>query len=128
MFCKTSWFVAAGMMTVVAASGCRSTRPELPHYPATDAPGPSAAAMYPAAELAPAATEEQWACPMHPQIRQSTPGKCSLCGMDLVRSAQLPAAGESSSGSGHSHSGSGHANSLESGHSHGCGSGCSGCG
>jgi membrane fusion protein, copper/silver efflux system len=34
----------------------------------------------------PATTEasEVWTCPMHPEIRQSTPGTCPLCGMDLV--------------------------------------------
>ena len=25
-----------------------------------------------------------WTCPMHPQVRQSAPGRCPLCGMDLV--------------------------------------------
>lgn len=25
-----------------------------------------------------------WTCPMHPDIRESKPGKCPLCGMDLV--------------------------------------------
>jgi hypothetical protein len=24
-------------------------------------------------------------CPMHSDVRQATPGKCSKCGMDLVR-------------------------------------------
>jgi YHS domain-containing protein len=28
---------------------------------------------------------EVWTCSMHPQIRQSGPGKCPVCGMDLVR-------------------------------------------
>lgn len=25
-----------------------------------------------------------WTCPMHPSVRQSTPGSCPICGMDLV--------------------------------------------
>jgi membrane fusion protein, copper/silver efflux system len=29
-------------------------------------------------------TEEVWTCSMHPQIRQSEPGKCPICGMDLI--------------------------------------------
>jgi Cu(I)/Ag(I) efflux system membrane fusion protein len=39
----------------------------------------------------PAHAEEavQYVCPMHPQIVQDRPGKCPICGMDLV-----PAAGE----------------------------------
>ncbi|MDW8288435.1 MAG: heavy metal-binding domain-containing protein, partial [Flammeovirgaceae bacterium] len=28
--------------------------------------------------------QEEWTCAMHPQVRQKTPGKCPLCGMDLV--------------------------------------------
>lgn len=29
-------------------------------------------------------TEQIWTCAMHPQIRQNKPGKCPLCGMDLI--------------------------------------------
>jgi Cu(I)/Ag(I) efflux system membrane fusion protein len=29
-------------------------------------------------------TESLWTCPMHPQIRLPEPGKCPICGMDLV--------------------------------------------
>ena len=31
-----------------------------------------------------AADETLWTCSMHPQIRQPKPGKCPLCGMDLI--------------------------------------------
>ena len=31
------------------------------------------------------AAPAQWTCSMHPQIRQSRPGSCPICGMDLVR-------------------------------------------
>lgn len=27
---------------------------------------------------------EQWVCPMHPEVRRSGPGKCPLCGMQLI--------------------------------------------
>ncbi len=30
------------------------------------------------------AGEEVWTCSMHPQIRQPEPGKCPICGMDLI--------------------------------------------
>lgn len=30
-----------------------------------------------------------WTCSMHPQIRQTRPGKCPICGMDLVPASQL---------------------------------------
>ncbi len=33
------------------------------------------------------AKEEIWTCSMHPQIRQPKPGKCPLCGMDLIPAA-----------------------------------------
>ena len=34
----------------------------------------------------PAASETKtvWTCSMHPQIREDKPGKCGLCGMDLI--------------------------------------------
>lgn len=28
--------------------------------------------------------EQVWTCSMHPQVRQSEPGQCPLCGMDLI--------------------------------------------
>lgn len=31
---------------------------------------------------------EAWTCPMHPQIQSSNPSRCSICGMDLVRSTK----------------------------------------
>ncbi|GMQ80323.1 MAG: hypothetical protein BMS9Abin04_298 [Planctomycetia bacterium] len=43
----------------------------------------------------PAAAPEVWSCSMHPQIRQNGPGKCPLCGMDLV-----PVAGGAGGGGG----------------------------
>lgn len=29
--------------------------------------------------------KSHWSCSMHPQVQQSGPGKCPLCGMDLIR-------------------------------------------
>jgi hypothetical protein len=31
-----------------------------------------------------------YACPMHPDVTSDAPGKCSKCGMDLVKSAKEP--------------------------------------
>ena len=31
------------------------------------------------------AIEKYWTCPMHPQVHSEEPGKCPLCGMDLVQ-------------------------------------------
>ncbi|MFZ2900175.1 MAG: efflux RND transporter periplasmic adaptor subunit [Saprospiraceae bacterium] len=35
-----------------------------------------------------------WTCSMHPQIRQSEPGKCPICGMDLIPLEEGGAQGE----------------------------------
>ncbi len=32
--------------------------------------------------------ETVWTCSMHPQIRQSEPGDCPICGMELIRASQ----------------------------------------
>lgn len=39
--------------------------------------------------------ENTYTCSMHPQIRQNEPGKCPLCGMDLIPLAQNSGSGES---------------------------------
>ncbi len=36
---------------------------------------------------------EIWTCPMHPQVRKDGPGKCPICGMDLVKAESLGTAG-----------------------------------
>jgi Cu(I)/Ag(I) efflux system membrane fusion protein len=41
-------------------------------------------------------TETTYTCSMHPQIRQNKPGKCPICGMDLIPVAQKSDKGESS--------------------------------
>ncbi|MGE4158008.1 MAG: efflux RND transporter periplasmic adaptor subunit [Planctomycetota bacterium] len=33
----------------------------------------------------------KYACPMHPEVAQDTPGSCPLCGMDLVKNPEPPA-------------------------------------
>lgn len=38
-------------------------------------------------------SETIWTCSMHPQIRQNEPGKCPICGMELI-----PVAGQSNQG------------------------------
>lgn len=34
----------------------------------------------------------EYTCPMHPNVRQTAPGRCPQCGMALVRAALRPAA------------------------------------
>jgi uncharacterized low-complexity protein len=31
------------------------------------------------------APQVSYVCPMHPDVKQATPGKCPKCGMDLVK-------------------------------------------
>lgn len=40
--------------------------------------------FWPHETLDPYAADGEWTCSMHPQIRRTGPGKCPICGMDLV--------------------------------------------
>jgi len=42
---------------------------------------------------------EKWISPRHPQVMSSTPGKCSVCGVELVSAASLGFTGEPVTGS-----------------------------
>ncbi len=55
-------------------------RPALPRVPQM-APGGSSTPASPSASTAPSPTV--YSCPMHPEVRSATPGKCPKCGMDL---------------------------------------------
>lgn len=46
----------------------------------TERGGSAAGDAEPAADV----EAEEWTCSMHPQIRQPKPGKCPICGMDLI--------------------------------------------
>jgi membrane fusion protein, copper/silver efflux system len=48
-----------------------------------DAPAPAAHQHGPAAHDA-APEVEYYTCPMHPSVKSETPGRCPICGMDLV--------------------------------------------
>src|SRR5690606_5594476 len=39
-------------------------------------------------------SQEQWSCPMHPEVLQDHPGDCPICGMDLVPLAPEPSSEE----------------------------------
>jgi len=34
---------------------------------------------------APRPTDKEYTCPMHPEVKQSSPGSCTKCGMQLVK-------------------------------------------
>lgn len=101
-----------GVLVLAFTMGCRN--PAHNHTPVLSS---TPAYQYPVATENPSAESRSdvWTCPMHPQVQQSQPGKCPLCGMALVRR------GETGAQSGHAHSGA-------SGHAPSSGSGCSHCG
>jgi hypothetical protein len=45
-----------------------------------------------------------WTCPMHPRVRQSLPGTCSVCGMELVQIGNPSGGGGAAPHAGHSNS------------------------
>lgn len=72
----------AGVVLLLAAftlgvlwGGRRGTSHQAPPGVSGAAPAPTAAAP---------TASEVWTCSMHPQVRQPKPGKCPLCGMDLI--------------------------------------------
>lgn len=94
---RTAWY-ALGVILVVATIGCRNPQrqksdyyTEMAKHTVYDPYSPS-----PSASSEPANSE--WTCPMHPQIQENQPGKCSICGMDLTREGESsPNMGNSSS-------------------------------
>jgi Cu(I)/Ag(I) efflux system membrane fusion protein len=68
------------LVLVLAATSCNK------QASSQNAAGTSAATQ-PAGEAAATATQAKvvYTCPMHPQVQQDKPGKCPLCGMDLVQ-------------------------------------------
>ena len=52
---------------------------------------PAARSHAPAETAAGEARQDVYTCPMHPEIREHTPGKCPKCGMDLVEAGSLAA-------------------------------------
>lgn len=63
-----------GFAALPAGCGPQQDAPEHAHMadgaPPGNAPAPAA--------------QQEWTCSMHPQIRMPAPGKCPICGMDLV--------------------------------------------
>jgi hypothetical protein len=109
--------LGAGLFTVllIAIAGCVSTSLDLPRdHPANPrastpplllsnplqagsavpAPGHDAAthATHDRAETQQSKPEsgEVWTCPMHPEVVRGGPGKCPICGMNLVKRAKAP--------------------------------------
>jgi heavy metal-binding protein len=54
------------------------------HEHDTAAPNTAVPASSEPSTSAPAGVTSQWTCPMHPEIVRPEPGKCPICGMQLV--------------------------------------------
>lgn len=52
--------------------------------PATPSAAGSVAGSESSAELGPPDAIHHWTCSMHPSVRQQGPGKCPICGMELI--------------------------------------------
>lgn len=74
--------VVAILMVAAFLSGRRTA----PRQANTSAPQARADSSEPASfgDTASPATSEVWSCSMHPQIQLPGPGKCPICGMDLI--------------------------------------------
>lgn len=74
--------LALATMSALALAGCR--KGESPAAAHSDPEAPRTAAKRERA---------MWHCPMHPTVIREEPGKCPLCGMDLVPFVEPPASG-----------------------------------
>jgi Cu(I)/Ag(I) efflux system membrane fusion protein len=69
--------VVAGAFVLGAALATRSTSPATPSH----------------ADHEPAEKATVWTCSMHPQIRMPGPGRCPICGMELIPAKESSSAG-----------------------------------
>ena len=89
---------ASVVLTVLYLAGCAATTPapRFSEVSPADAEAPEAATPLPAPALmsdegatapqpAGDAADEEYSCPMHPEVKQGTPGTCHKCGMHLVK-------------------------------------------
>lgn len=72
-------------------AGTPPPEPALADEPEASAPPQSARTSEPAAghdgHAPPSPDEPVYTCPMHPEVREASPGSCPKCGMPLVKAA-----------------------------------------
>ncbi len=119
MLTNINSLLIVGGLFLVPMIGCKSPQTHEPDWAEQMASNTTYATPQSTSISSLPAPEDEWVCPMHPTFKQSEPGRCSICGMDLVRSDDRSSANDRASESGQSHSsGSGHSGS----------SGCGSCG
>ena len=74
--------VSAPQPTLLASTSLPATPAADPHAGHQHGAAPAASAGSAAAEAG--APTVVYTCPMHPQITSPTPGRCPICGMNLV--------------------------------------------
>lgn len=102
---RTRWSAAVATMLVVLASGCAA---EKQHAAADSAMSMARNTTYElngtSAERDGARPKPTRTCPMHPGVRESSPGTCPVCEMELVRAGSPASTQGSTSSSSHSNS------------------------
>lgn len=74
----------AGWLFFHKASPDTASHPASPTHTGTEQAAHAAGTGHRHAADAAPETATVWTCSMHPQIRQDKPGKCPICGMDLI--------------------------------------------
>jgi hypothetical protein len=104
MLLKIKMSLVLVALVIVPAIGCRGHHPHGLSWPTPLASNTTYAAPV-STPSDTVAADDEWVCPMHRSVKLSDQGKCSTCGMDLVRLGDLSHAKQSSSGSGCPHCG-----------------------
>ena len=124
MLTKINKLLIVGALCLVPTMGCKGTQHHGSSWGNEMASNVTYDAPQPTSSHTPPAAHDEWICSMHPTFRQTEPGVCSICGMDLVRSGGPSSANDPASESGDSHS----SDADHSGHSGSSGCGGGGCG
>src|ERR1700709_360080 len=86
---RRSTLVSLGLALVLLASAVAFRGPLLAWFSGksggdVSGPAPSASGMAESRTDAGVAQIDHYTCSMHPSVKQQAPGKCPICGMDLV--------------------------------------------
>ena len=90
---------ALGTLLLVATIGCQNPRRQKSDYYTEMAKHTVLDPYSPSQSRSPEPASNKWTCPMHPQIQGTQPGKCSICGMDLIREGESSTTGAASQSS-----------------------------